>query len=97
MAQTLVTPETMITLANGVEEKIADWNQAVTKIYQLAQEMDAMWDGTANDAFNTRFDEDRTKFEQLSTIMSEYATAIKTAAQNYMTTEEEVTSIVQRS
>ena len=97
MAQTLVTPETMITLANGVEEKIADWNQAVTKIYQLAQEMDAMWDGTANDAFNARFEEDRTKFEQLSTIMSEYATAIKTAAQNYMTTEEEVTTIVQRA
>ena len=97
MAQTLVTPETMVTLANGVEEKIADWNQAVTKIYQLKQEMDAMWDGTANDAFNARFEEDRTKFEQLSTIMSEYATAIKTAAQNYMTTEEEVTAIVQRS
>ncbi len=97
MAQTLVTPETMITLANGVEEKIGDWNQAVTKIYELANEMDAMWDGTANTAFNTRFDENRTKFEQLSTIMSEYATAIRTAAQNYMTTEEEVTSIVQRS
>ena len=97
MAQTLVTPETMITLANGVEEKIADWNQAVTKIYELANEMDVMWDGTANDAFNSRFEEDRTKFEQLSTIMSEYATAIKTAAQNYMTTEEEVTSIVQRT
>ncbi len=97
MAQTLVTPETMVTLANGVEEKIADWNQAVTKIYQLKQEMDAMWDGTANDAFNARFEEDRTKFEQLSSIMAEYATAIKTAAQNYMTTEEEVTAIVQRS
>lgn len=97
MAQTLVTPETMISLANGVEEKIGDWNQAVTKIYQLASEMDAMWDGTANDAFNTRFNNDKQKFEQLSTIMSEYAAAIKTAAQNYMTTEEEVTTIVQRA
>ena len=97
MAQTLVTPETMISLANGVEEKIGDWNQAVTKIYQLASEMDAMWDGTANDTFNARFADDKGKFEQLSKIMAEYAAAIKTAANNYITTEEEVTSIVQRS
>ena len=96
MAQTKATPQTMITLATQVEDKISDWNQAVTKIYSLASEMDAMWDGTANDAFNTRFDQDRTKFEKLATVMSEYATTIKTVAQNYMTTEEEVASIVRR-
>ncbi len=96
MAKILVTPDQMITLANGVEDKISEWNQAVSKIYQLKADMDAMWDGTANDAFNARFEEDRPKFDQLASIMAEYATAIKTAAQNYMNTESEVTSIVQR-
>ena len=96
MAQTLVTPETMITLANGVEEKIDEWGQAVNKIYELSAEMDVMWDGDANNAFNARFGEDRTKFNQLSTVMSEYATAMKTAASNYIAAEEEATTIVQR-
>ncbi len=97
MAQTLVTPDTMITLAGGVEEKIGEWDQAVSKIYQLAAEMDAMWDGTANDTFNARFNDDRTKFQQLSNVMQQYAAAIKAAAQNYMNTESEVNTIVQRT
>lgn len=96
MAQTLVTPETMITLAGGVEDKIGDWNQAVQTIYKLAAEMDAMWDGDANNAFNARFDDDKTKFQRLSTVMSEYSSAIRTAAQNYMNGEAEAKGIVER-
>ena len=96
MAQTKVTPETMTQIASSIEGKIGEWNQAVQKIYQLAAEMDVMWDGTANDAFNARFASDKTKFQQLATVMAEYAKAIKTAAQNYVTTEQEVKTIVQR-
>ncbi len=96
MAQTLVTPETMNTLATQVDDKIGDWNQAVQKIYQLAAEMDAMWDGTANDAFNQSFEDDRPKFEKLSSVMSEYTTTLKQIAQEYVTTENEVTGIVRR-
>ena len=96
MAQTLVTPETMVTLANGVDDKIGDWNTAVQTIYRLAAEMDGMWDGDANDAFNARFDENRPKFERLSNVMAEYTNAIKQAAQNYMNGEQEAKTIVER-
>jgi len=96
MAQTLVTPETMVTLAGGIEGKIGDWNTAVNSIYRLAAEMDAMWDGDANDAFNAQFADDKVKFQKLSTVMTDYTTAIKTAAKNYTAGEAEAKTIVTR-
>ena len=96
MAQTLVTPEVMISLATNIEAKIEDWNTAVNKIYQLQAEMDAMWDGDANDSFNALFEADKVKFNQLSSVMQEYASAIKQAANNYIQGEQEVNTIVQR-
>ena len=96
MAQLMVTPEQMNLIATNIEEKIQEWQDAVQKIYQLAEEMDAMWDGTANDSFNTLFSEDSVKFNNLTTLMQEYATAIRTAANNYIEGEEEVKGIVTR-
>ena len=62
----------------------------------LQQEMDAMWDGTANDSFNQNFQGDLQKFNALTNLMQEYVVAIKTAANNYISGEEEVKSIVTR-
>ena len=58
--------------------------------------MDAMWDGSANDTFNNLFAEDAPKFNNLSTLMQDYATAIRTAANKYIQSEEEVKSIVSK-
>ena len=96
MAQTKVTPETMNTLATGIEGKMDDWSTAVTTIYQLIAEMDAMWDGDANDAFNQRMQDNRQKFNRLAQVMSEYVQAIKKAASNYASGEAEVSQIVKR-
>lgn len=96
MAQILVTPEQMNVVAGNIEEKIQEWQQAVQKIYQLCEEMDVMWDGEANDAFNARFREDEQKFNNLTVLMQEYSSAVRTAASNYMAGEEEVKGIVTR-
>ena len=96
MAQILVTPEQMNVMAGNIEEKIQERQEAVQKIYQLHAEMDAMWDGTANDSFNAVFKEDEPKFNNLTALMQEYAAAIRTAANNYIEGEEEVKSIVTR-
>ena len=50
-----VKPEEMNTVASNIENKISEWQAAVQKLYTLQQEMDAMWDGTANDSFNQNF------------------------------------------
>lgn len=96
MAQMIVTPEQMNTIATNIEGKIQEWQSAVQKIYQLHAEMDAMWDGTANDSFNMLFKEDEVKFNNLAALMEEYTAAIKTAANNYIAGEEEVRGIVTR-
>lgn len=96
MAQMTVTPETMATIAGDIDNKIVEWNEAVQKIYKLKEEMDAMWDGTANDTFNNMFAEDAPKFNNLAELMQEYASAIRTAANKYIQGEEEVKNIVSK-
>ena len=96
MGKMTVTPQTMNTIANDIENKINDWTDAVQKIYKLKDEMDAMWDGTANDTFNNMFAEDAPKFNNLAKLMQEYSTAIKTAANQYIQGEEEVKGIVSK-
>ena len=91
-----VKPEEMNAAATSIEGKIGEWQQSVQRLYTLHQEMYAMWDGTSNDAFNQVFSEDLQKFNQLTVLMREYASAIKTAATNYVTGEEEVQAIVTR-
>ncbi len=96
MGKMTVTPQTMNTIANDIENKINDWTDAVQKICKLKDEMDAMWDGTANDTFNNMFAEDAPKFNNLAKLMQEYSTAIKTAANKYIQGEEEVKGIVSK-
>jgi len=96
MAQIMVTPEEMNTMATNIESKIQEWQAAVEKIYQLQAELDSMWDGTANDSFNAIFKEDQIKFNNLTNLTREYCAAIKTAANNYISGEEEVRGIVTR-
>ena len=96
MGKMTVTPQTMNTIANDIENKINDWTDAVQKIYKLKDEMDAMWDGTANDTFNNMFAEDAPKVNNLAKLMQEYSTAIKTAANKYIQGEEEVKGIVSK-
>ena len=91
-----VKPAELTPAATSLENKISEWQASVQRLYTLHQEMDALWDGTSNDAFNQVFTEDLQKFNQLTTMMQQYASAIKTAANNYISGEEEVQSIVTR-
>lgn len=89
-----VSPQEMLNLAALIENDMDDWDNAVKMIYQLHGEMDGMWDGDANDAFNTLFMEDKTKFERLAQVMRQYAQVIRQSAETYMNGEDEVKGIV---
>ena len=92
----ITKPAEMNRITQEIEAKIEEWQSSVAKLYTLYQEMDAMWDGTANQAFNELFSEDLQKFNRLTSFMQEYASAIRIAANNYIAGEEEVHSIVTR-
>ena len=92
----IVNPEEMNQTAQEISGKIQEWQAAVQKLITLQQEMDAMWDGAANEQFNKEFQEDLVKFNRLTSFMQEYAAAITTVANNYIAGEEEVQAIITR-
>ena len=89
-----VNTDNMRSTATVFQEKINDWNRLVQQLWSLMEELDAMWDGDANEAFNALVTEDKPKFERLAQMMETYKTAIDTAASKYDSGEAEVKNIV---
>ncbi len=89
-----VNTDNMRSTATVFQEKINDWNSLVQQLWSLMEELDAMWDGDANEAFNALVTEDKPKFERLGQMMETYKTAIDTAASKYDSGEAEVKNIV---
>ena len=89
-----VNTDNMRSTATVFQEKINDWNSLVQQLWSLMEELDAMWDGDANEAFNSLVTEDKPKFERLAQMMETYKTAIDTAASKYDSGEAEVKNIV---
>ena len=89
-----VNTDNMRSTATVFQEKINDWNSLVQQRWSLMEELDAMWDGDANEAFNALVTEDKPKFERLAQMMETYKTAIDTAASKYDSGEAEVKNIV---
>ena len=89
-----VNTDNMRSTATVFQEKINDWNSIVQQLWSLMEELDAMWDGDANEAFNALVTEDKPKFERLAQMMETYKTAIDTAASKYDSGEAEVKNIV---
>lgn len=96
MARMEITPDMMMAVANEIKKKLEEWDLAVKKIYELHAQMDSMWDGAANQAFNAMFMEDKTKFNNLAAMMQEYQNVIVKAANDYILGEEAAKNIVSR-
>lgn len=94
MAEIKVTTEGMRGAANDFSAKMSEWESMVNQIWSLLAELDAMWDGEANEAFNALIAEDKPKFERLYAMMETYKDAIATAAQKYEEGEAEIKNIV---
>ena len=91
---TRVDPDAMNNTSKEIIGKISDWDTDVNELYALQEELDAMWDGNANDEFNRQWNEDKSKYQSLSDYMVEYCQAITTAANNYVQCENDVAGIV---
>ena len=94
MAEIKVSTEGMRTAANDFAGKAGEWKSYVEQIWSLLRDLDAMWDGDANEAFNALVAEDKPKFDRLQQMMETYKDAINQAAQRYDEGENEVKVIV---
>ena len=86
-----VTTERLVSSANVIEEKTAKYNSEWAKLYTELQSLkSAQWQGIASDTFNAKLEAYRNDFEEMSKVLLEYANYLKTAAENYVKTEEAI-------
>lgn len=84
-----VTTERLVASSNVIEEKTARYNSEWAKLYTELQSLkSSQWQGIASDTFNAKLEAYRNDFEEMSKVLLEYATYLKTAAENYVKTEE---------
>lgn len=86
-----VTTERLVSSAGVIEEKTAKYNSEWAKLYTELQSLkSAQWQGIASDTFNAKLEAYRNDFEEMSKVLLEYANYLKTAADNYVKTEEAI-------
>ena len=76
MERMVINTTAMRNTASEFGTEISEWHGLVEQIWAAMSELDAMWDGDANTAFNTLIAEDKPKFTQLERMMEEYKNAI---------------------
>lgn len=96
MAKIELSTENMRQAASDFAVKIEAWSSLKDEIWALLADLDAMWDGDANNAFNALIAEDEPKFTRLLEMMETYKEAINTAAAKYDEGENEIKNIVSR-
>ncbi len=92
-----VDPEAMTQQANTLDNLTGQWSDSIREITGLKQELDAMWDGLANDQFNARWEEDLNKYNSLTVVLESYRRTIEEAVKKYEEYEQEIAGIVREN
>ena len=86
-----VTTEQLVASSAKLEDKTARYNSEWAKLYTELQSLKStQWQGIASDTFNSKLEAYRNDFEEMSKVLMEYAQYLKTAADNYVKTEEAI-------
>ena len=86
-----VTTERLVSSAGVIEEKTAKYNSEWAKLYTELQNLkSAQWQGIASDTFNSKLKAYRNDFNEMAKVLMEYVNYLRTAADNYVKTEEAI-------
>jgi len=94
MAGTEVLTGRMLDVANNVEEIIGRYNTSVNKMYQIGDDIDAMWDGAASDKFMVTLGSDRERFDALTKMLTAYVETLRQNASIYAKAESDVMEVL---
>ncbi len=87
--QWAVTTENLVRSADKIETKTKAYNSEWNKLYTELQSLkSSQWQGIASDTFNSKLEGYKNDFEAMSKILLSYVTYLKSAADNYVKTEE---------
>ena len=77
-----------------LEEKLANTNADIKDLYNNISELNTMWKGSANNAFNTQFNNDMNIMLEISSTLKEYIKSLKDARKTYVSCENSVNDTV---
>jgi len=83
MAQTRVTTQQLRGVAERVEGLAGQYANQVTALYNSGKELDSMWDGDANQTFNTKLGNDQPRFQAMSDMLKRYVQTLRDNADDY--------------
>lgn len=83
MAKYEVTVAQLKSVKGELESYNSEFRNRVKDLESKQQELKAMWQGDANDAFNAAFEGDKDKWEQFANLMEQYIAALEQIAARY--------------
>ena len=92
MAKFQVTTAELKAAIADLQEKNGTFKNKVSELEQSQQALRAQWQGDANTAFNTAFENDKAQWTTFSTLIDQYIQALQTILQTYEQAEATNTS-----
>ena len=92
MAKFQVTTAELKAAIADLQEKNGTFKNKVSELEQSQQALRAQWQGDANTAFNTAFENDKAQWTTYSTLIDQYIQALQTILQTYEQAEATNTS-----
>lgn len=92
MAKFQVTTAELKAAIADLQEKNGTFKNKVSELEQSQQALRAQWQGDANTAFNTAFENDKAQWTTFSTLIDQYIQALQTIMQTYEQAEATNTS-----
>lgn len=84
-----VDPAKLELCATRIEQQVCTYEKHYHQLFQEVERMQAGWRGKDNVAFVTQINTFQSDFQQMSTLMKEYANFLKMSSKMYRQTQDE--------
>lgn len=87
-----VTPEELFTKAQEYNEASGRVQDLVSTLDGYRNQLEAMWDGQAREAFIAQYDELKPSFQRMGTLLEEVSQQIRSTGQTLQDTDQQIAS-----
>ena len=88
MSKFSVTATELVSAANMLSEDNNQFRARVNDLVTCASELASMWEGEANNQFNTAFNNDQERWSEFAVLIDQYVEALNAVARAYAQAEE---------
>ena len=86
----IVDPAALQSAATAIEGQVAQYKEVYTKLFSEVNGLSSVWTGADNTAFTDQIQGFLEDFQNMETLMTQYAEFLKKAAQTYTETQTDV-------